>query len=82
MRYLKINFYKYMLGLLTLFISLPVRAQEVMENNDVAMADTLRAEGKIYVVVVCLLLIFAGILAYLIMLSRKIDKIERMFNDK
>ncbi len=82
MRSLKINFYRYMLGLVALLMSLPLRAQDVMENSDVEMADTLRAEGKIYVVVVCLLLIFAGILAYLIVLGRKISKLERMFNDK
>ncbi|MGZ8568991.1 MAG: CcmD family protein [Bacteroidia bacterium] len=78
MRSLKINFYKYMLGLVTMFMSLPLRAQDVMENSDVAMADTMRENGKIYVVVVCLLLIFAGILTYLIILNRKVNKLEKM----
>ena len=41
------------------------------------MADTLRANGKIYVVVVVLATIFAGIFAYLIMLDRKIGKLEK-----
>ncbi|MGZ5243496.1 MAG: CcmD family protein [Bacteroidia bacterium] len=67
-----------MLGLVTMFMSLPLRAQDVMENSDVAMADTMRENGKIYVVVVCLLLIFAGILTYLIILNRKVNKLEKM----
>ena len=41
------------------------------------MADTMRSNGKIYVVVVVLATIFAGIFAYLIMLDRKIGKLEK-----
>lgn len=40
------------------------------------MADTMRSNGKIYVVIVVLATIFAGIIAYLIHLDRKISKIE------
>lgn len=43
---------------------------------DVEMADTMRANGKIYVVVVVLATIFAGIFAYLVYLDRKIAKLE------
>jgi hypothetical protein len=43
----------------------------------VEMADTMRSEGKIYVVVAILLLIFAGLITYLILLDRKITKIEK-----
>jgi hypothetical protein len=43
----------------------------------IEMADTMRSEGKIYVVVAILLLIFAGLIGYLIMLDRKISKIEK-----
>lgn len=41
------------------------------------MADTMRAEGKIYVVVLVLATIFAGIIAYLVRLDRKINKLEK-----
>jgi CcmD family protein len=41
------------------------------------MADVMRSNGKIYVVVVVLATIFAGIFAYLIMLERKISKLEK-----
>lgn len=81
MQSLKINFKIYMLGLVTMFMSLPLRAQDVIANSDVAMADALRENGKIYVVVVCLLLIFAGILTYLILLNRKVSKLEKMMDN-
>ena len=49
-------------------------AQET--NNKVEMADTMRSNGKIYVVVAVLLIIFAGIIIYLINIDRKIGKLE------
>ena len=44
------------------------------------MADTMRSNGKIYVVVVVLATIFAGIFAYLVYLDRKITKLEKEKN--
>lgn len=41
------------------------------------MADVMRADGKIYVVVVVLATIFAGIFTYLIYLDRKITRLEK-----
>jgi len=41
------------------------------------MADTMRANGKIYVVVMVLATIFAGIFAYLIYMDRKISRLEK-----
>ncbi len=41
------------------------------------MADTMRSNGKIYVVVVVLATIFAGIFTYLVVLDRKIGRMER-----
>lgn len=43
----------------------------------VQMADTLRDNGKIYVVVAVLLTIFAGIIFYLVRLDKKITKLEK-----
>jgi len=40
------------------------------------MADVMRSDGKIYVVVVVLATIFAGIFAYLVYLDRKITRLE------
>ena len=41
------------------------------------MADTLRSNGKIYVVVMVLATIFAGIFAYLVYIDRKISRLEQ-----
>ncbi len=46
----------------------------------VAMADLMYENGKIYVVVLVLLTIFAGIILFLIFLERKISKLEKRTN--
>jgi hypothetical protein len=46
------------------------------QGRNVEMADTLRSNGKIYVVVAVVLTIFLGIIFYLIRLDRKIAKLE------
>jgi CcmD family protein len=46
------------------------------------MADAMRSEGKIYVVVAILLVIFAGLIAYLVMLDRKVTRIEKKLPGK
>ncbi len=42
-----------------------------------AMADDLRASGKIYVVVAAVVVIIAGLLGYLIALDRKVGRLEK-----
>ena len=42
-----------------------------------AMADDLRASGKIYVVVAVVAIIVAGLLVYLISLDRKVSRLEK-----
>ena len=42
-----------------------------------AMADDLRASGKIYVVVAVVAVIVAGLLTYLISLDRKVSRLEK-----
>ena len=44
------------------------------------MADALRQNGKIYVVVAAVVLIVAGLLFYLIALDRKVSRLEREIN--
>ncbi|MND06877.1 hypothetical protein D3C83_285220 [compost metagenome] len=41
------------------------------------MADTLRSEGKIYVVVAIMLVIFIGLIGYLFLMDRKITRLEK-----
>lgn len=46
-------------------------------QSAIDMADVMRADGKIYVVVAVLLIIFLGLIGYLIHLDRKISKLEK-----
>jgi hypothetical protein len=54
--------------LLNFLASTPAQAQD--------MADVMRSNGKIYVVVFVLATIFAGIFCFLIYLERKMRKLE------
>jgi hypothetical protein len=47
------------------------------QGRDVSMADTMRQNGKIYVVVAVILTILAGLILYVIRLDRKISKLEK-----
>lgn len=47
------------------------------QNNDVEMADILRSDGKIYVVVACIVIILVGLLAYLFSIDKRLKKIEK-----
>ncbi|MDJ0363523.1 CcmD family protein [Hymenobacter sp. H14-R3] len=41
------------------------------------MADALRANGKIYVVVLVIVIILSGLFVYLVRLDRKVSRLER-----
>jgi len=45
--------------------------------QDVKMADVMKENGKIYVVIAVMLTILAGLVVYLIRLDRKISKLEK-----
>ena len=53
-----------------------VMAQEIAES-DVEMADTMRSEGKIYVVVLVVAIIFSGLILYAMNTDRKLRRIEK-----
>ena len=59
-----------------LLISTLLQAQ-----NEVAMADVMRENGKIYVVVAVLAIIFAGIIVYLIRIDRKTSELEKQLDE-
>ena len=44
--------------------------------QNVEMADVLRSEGKIYVVVVIFLLVLAALFIYLYRIEKKIDRLK------
>lgn len=66
-----------LLTLLFVLISTVVFGQ----GEEVQMADTMRSNGKIYVVVVVIVVILAGFITYLFFLDRKITRTERQMND-
>ena len=45
--------------------------------QEAEMADAFRADGKIYVVVTVLLIVFLGISIFLFSIDRKLSKIEK-----
>lgn len=71
------RFIKNILGTVLLLISLTSQAQ-----SEVEMADGMRAEGKIYVVVAIILIVLGGLVAYLALLDRKIKKLENLLTGK
>lgn len=52
------------------FLTTQLHAQQV------EMADTMRSEGKIYVIVTIILIVLTGLFVYLFLLDRKVKKIE------
>lgn len=54
----------------------------IKKSEFVEMADRLRADGKIYVVVAIILVILAGFLTYLVILDKKIGKLEKALKDR
>ena len=51
-------------------------------QTEVEMADTMRSEGKIYVVVAIMLVIFVGLIGYLFLMDRKVTRLEKKISDK
>lgn len=52
-------------------------------NKSVDMADRMRENGKIYVVVGVILIIFLGITFYAVRIDRKLSKVEKeVFGEK
>ena len=63
---------KKLISILTfIFLMFFANAQEVK------MADVMKENGKIYVVIAVMLTILAGLVMYLVRLDRKISKLEK-----
>jgi K+-transporting ATPase A subunit len=65
-----------------LYLFLLMAISTVVNAQDAAMADVMRSNGKIYVVVGIILIILIGLITYLFMLDRKITKLENKLSDK
>jgi uncharacterized membrane protein len=75
---------KKLIAFLLVIFSFAAQAQEKIavtaadySNKEVEMADVMRSEGKIYVLVGIIVLIFIGLLAYLIQTDRRVSKLEK-----
>lgn len=55
---------------------------EDYQNSKVEMADKMREEGKIYVLVGIIGIVFAGIVVYLISIERKVSKLEKLLEEQ
>ena len=60
-----------------LFVALCVNVASFAQANDVEMADTMRSNGKIYIVVAVCLTILIGLFLYVFSLDRKLSKLEK-----
>ncbi len=74
---------KYIAALVLVITGFLAQAQEKIEiteddysNNQIEMADAFRADGKIYVVIAVILVILTGLFVYLIIIDRKVSKLE------
>lgn len=72
--------YSFFITLAFMFISLLANAQDQVQQQNTEKGpinEFLRSNDKIYVVVAVLVIIFIGIVLYLIRLDRKISKLEQ-----
>jgi hypothetical protein len=62
-----------------LMLCLPALATMAQEgaNAPVEMADAMRQNGKIYVVIAVILTILAGLIAYVVRIDRKLTRLEK-----
>jgi len=63
--------------LLSFIIFIPYSIAQEMDEKSVDMADTMRTEGKIYVVVAVVVILFTGLFIYAINTDRKLSRIEK-----
>ena len=74
-------FKKIFLSFIALAVFFFVQAQDSLALQEDRQATGLRAEGKIYVVLVVSVTILIGLFIYLIRLDRKLTNIERQSAD-
>ena len=60
-----------------LMLILLTALQVFAQAGEIEMADRLREDGKIWVVVGVILLIFTGVIIYLVRLDLKISRLEK-----
>ena len=66
---------------LLLFVIMLASVFSVSAQSEVDMADVMRSNGKIYVVVVICLIILFGLIGYVFRIDRKLTKLEKQQKD-
>lgn len=66
--------------ILSLFILLSAAANAQQAQPE--MADSFRADGKIYIVTTVMAIIFAAVILYLVVIDRKVKKLEDDLKNK
>ena len=69
---------KFLMTLTAILFTIVAHAQ----GENVEMADTMRSEGKIYVVVGVILIVLIGMIAYLFLIDNKVKKLEKKLSEK
>jgi len=64
-------------ALLLLLLFLAPAILSAQDSQGIDMADALQQNGKIYVVVLVLCIVFAGITLFLVRLDRRISRLEK-----
>jgi hypothetical protein len=66
----------------TLLSGLMAMSTLAQAQEKVEMADVMRSNGKIYVIVGIILIVLAGLFVYLFTLDRKVTKLEKSLPGK
>ena len=69
------RFTSFLTCLFILFSAAPCMVQA--QDTGPQMADVMRSNGKIYVVVAVLVVVFIGIILYLVRMERKVRRLEK-----
>ena len=64
------------------YLILFLLVSQVAIAQEPEMADAMRSNGKIYVVVGIIMIVLVGLIGYLFLLDRKITKLENKLSDK
>lgn len=62
---------------LFLFILAAIMQALPLKASDIEMADQMRSDGMIYVVIAVLCIVFTGIVVFLLMIERRLRKLEK-----
>jgi uncharacterized BrkB/YihY/UPF0761 family membrane protein len=73
----KIVFVLSLYFILSFMVFTPIASAQNDANASIEMAEKMRSEGKIYVVVLVVIILFSGLIIYAINTDRKVSKLEK-----